>query len=172
MEVMRSDGYTLWLMPTGEQYNKFADLIRRLGQEYDAPVFQPHITLLGEFPQTEEEAMRLTQSLVTNQKPFPISLREIDYQEYHFRALFVKVDRTPPIVNLHERAKKLFSMEQIPPYMPHLSLLYGNYPVEVKKEIIKAIGQDQTTTFEARAIYLIKGGEVKDWKIVREFHFK
>lgn len=121
---MVSEGYTLWLMPSGAEYNRFADLIKKLAQQYNAPVFQPHVTLLGEFPQPEKEAMRLTQELVIGQKPFPVKLRQIDYQEYHFRALFVKAVKTPDLVNLHERAKKLFGMEHIPPYMPHLSLLY------------------------------------------------
>lgn len=169
---MVSEGYTLWLMPSGAEYNRFADLIKKLAQQYNAPVFQPHVTLLGEFPQTEEEAMRLTQELVIGQKPFPVNLGQIDYQEYHFRALFVRAEKTDPLVNLHERAKKLFGMEHIPPYMPHLSLLYGNYPIEVKEEIIKAIGREQKATFEIRSVYFIKGGKVEDWKILKEFPLK
>ena len=169
MEIMVSEGYTLWLMPGGEEYKRFSNLIKKLAQEYDAPPFQPHVTLLGEFPQSEEEALRLTQTLVSGQKPFPITLRQIDYQEYHFRALFVKADKTDPLVNLHERAKKLFGMEHIPPYMPHLSLLYGNFPVELKEKIIQEISRNQEATFEARSVYFIKGGEVREWKTVKEF---
>lgn len=172
MEVMVSEGYTLWLMPSGEEYNRFTKLIKKLAQQYHAPVFQPHITLLGEFPQPEEEAIKLTQELVTNQKPFPISLGEIDYQDYHFRALFVRADKTPDLVNLHERTKKLFGMEHIPPYMPHLSLLYGNYPVKLKKKIINEIGNRQPAYFEISSVFLKKGGEVKNWKTVGEFPFQ
>lgn len=168
---MESKGYTLWLMPKGEHYNRFADLIKRLARQYGGPLFQPHVTLLGEFPQSEEHAIKLTQELVTGQKPFPITLSQIDYQEYHFRALFVKADLTEPLLRLHERTKKLFGMGYIPPYMPHLSLLYGNYPVEVKEKIIAEIGKEQPARFDVRGVYLIKGGEVENWKIVKQFPF-
>lgn len=60
----------------------------------------------------------------------------------------------------------------IPSYMPHLSLLYGNYPVEVKEEIIKQIGRDQTTQFDISSIHLIKGGKVEEWRIIKEFPFQ
>ncbi len=55
--------------------------------------------------------------------------------------------------------------------MPHLSLLYGNYPVSLKKKIIKQINREQLAGFEVNSIHIVKGGEVKDWKILGEFKF-
>lgn len=169
---MISKGHTLWLMPKGKIYDKFASFIERLAGEYNSPVFEPHVTLLGELPQVEQEAIKLTQDLVADQKPFPIVLGRIDYEDFHFRALFVKAEITEPLVNLHEKAKTLFGMRHIPPYMPHLSLLYGNYPVEVKEKIIAEIGKEQPARFDVGSVYLIKGGEVENWKIVKEFPFQ
>lgn len=170
---MIAKGYSLWLMPPGEYYKRFADLIKTLAQKYGGPVFQPHITLLGElmakFPYSEEESIRLTEELVTGQKPFSIVLKEIDYQDFYFRALFVKVDVTKPLLGLHEKAKETFGIQNIPPFMPHLSLLYGNYPVYLKEKIIKDIGRNQSARFEVKSVHLVKGGEVEEWQIVKEF---
>lgn len=169
---MISKGYTLWLMPKGRYYHRFADLIKRLAKEYGGPIFQPHVTLLGELSHLDKDVKKLTEKLVTGQKPFSITLRQIDYQEYHFRALFVKVDVTKPLVGLHEKAKELFGMQHIPPYMPHLSLLYGNYQPKLKEEIISTIGREQPAEFEVNSIHLIRGGQVENWQIVNEFIFK
>lgn len=169
---MIEKGFSLWLMPKEEHYERFTELIKRLAKQYGGPTFLPHVTLLGEFPQSEEETIKLTERLVTGQKPFPITLRQIDYQDFHFRALFIKADLTKPLVNLHEKAKKLFGMEDIPSYMPHLSLLYGNYPIEVKEKIIMAVGRDQASQFDISSVSLVKGGEVKNWRIIKEFPFR
>lgn len=169
---MISKGYNLWLMPKGEVYKKFADLIKKLGGEYGGPMFEPHVTLLGDIELPETEMIKRTEQLVKDQKPFPITLRQVDYQEYHFRALFVRAVITKPLLALHERAKKLFGMQDIPPYMPHLSLLYGNYPNGLKEKIISEIGRDQTAQFEVSSMHLIKGGEVEDWRIIKEFPFQ
>lgn len=168
--AMISKGYTLWLMPKGEIYNRFADLIKRLGEQYDDPIFEPHVTLLGEILKSEEETIKLTQELVAGQKPFPITLRQIDYQEHHFRTLFVKAEVTESLQDLHNRAKEIFEMD-IPPYMPHLSILYGNYQVGLKKKIISEIGKDQTATFDVSSVHLMKGGKIEGWQIIKDFPF-
>lgn len=168
---MISKGYTLWLMPRGEIYDKFAEIIRRLAKKYAAPIFQPHVTLLGDIELPEAEMIKRIEQLVQGQKPFSITLRQIDYQDFYFRTLFVRSEITESLVSLHEKAKKIFGMQDIPPYMPHLSILYGNYLVEVKEKIIQEIGTDQTAQFDVSSVHLVKGGEVEEWQIIKEFTF-
>jgi len=155
-------------MPTGESYKRFSNLIKKLAKQYNAPVFEPHITLLGDFKQPLDECIKLIQQVVSGQKSFAISMGEIDYEDVFFRTLFVRADKTEPLLNLHNRAKKIFKMG-IPPYMPHLSLLYGTFPIKTKKEIIKEIGKHQSIEFEINSVHLIKGGEVEKWQILGEF---
>ncbi len=167
-----SKEYTLWLMPKGQIYNKFNTLIKKLADENEGPVFKPHVTLLGEVPQQgKSEVIRLTEELVAGQKPFLITLREIGYQDFHFRTLFVKAEITAPLQALHDKAKQIFSAQNITQYMAHLSLLYGNYPNELKEQIIAEIGSQQPAQWEVNSVHLVKGGEVEDWKIVKEFTF-
>ncbi len=168
---MKSKGYTLWLMPKGKIYEKYADLIKKLARENNAPVFQPHITLLGEFMQPQDECIKKTKQLVAGQKPFVINLKEIGFQDYFFRTLFIYAENSKQLLDLHNRAKEIFQMQNIPPYMPHLSLLYGAFPQTVKNKIIQEIGKDQSAQFEIESVYLNKGGEIKDWQIVKEFPF-
>lgn len=165
-----SKGYTLWLMPKGDIYKKYDGLIKKLAEENAGPVFKPHVTLLGGIELPEDDVIKKAEELVSGQKPFKISLSEIGYEDYHFRTLFVRAIISPPLQNLHNRAKQIFEME-IPPYMAHLSLLYGNYPVDLKEKIIKEIGREQPAQFEVSSVHLIKGGEVEDWKIVKEVTF-
>ena len=168
---MKSKGHTLWLVPTGKAYDKFSNLIKKLAGENNAPVFQPHVTLLGDFMQPEEECIRLTKQVVHGQKPFTINMGEIGYEDFYFRTLFLRAEKTEPLLTLHNRSKEIFKMD-IPPYMPHLSLLYGTFPVEIKKKIIKEIERDQSCQFEINSVYLVKGGAVEDWRIIGEFPLK
>lgn len=169
---MKAKGYSLWLMPTGENYEKFASLIKKLAEKNTTPVFEPHVTLLGEVIQSEEDIIRKTEESTSGQKQFPLTLTTIDYQDFYFRALFIKAEITEPLLSLHNRVKEIFGMEDIPSYMPHLSLLYGNFPPSVKEKIIDRIGKDQTTKFTVNGIHLFKtDGEVNVWYRIREFRF-
>lgn len=144
-----------------------------MAEEYNASIFEPHVTLLSGAMQSEEDVIRRAEKLVSGRKSFPITLRTIDYQDFYFRTLFVKADKTEPLQELYDQAYDIFKMKDTPSYMPHLSLLYGNFSQAVKEKIIEAIGRDQTTQFIADRIHLFKtDGEVNAWYKVREFRFK
>ena len=51
--------YHLWLMPFGEAYPLLAATIAELSRRHGAPIFEPHVTLLGDLPDSEEEIVPL-----------------------------------------------------------------------------------------------------------------
>ena len=166
---MKAKGYSLWLMPTGETYDRLSGLIGRLAREYGAPLFEPHVTLIGEVVQSEQDVLRKVEQLASGQKPFTIKLNKVDYQDFYFRTLFARADKTNPLQALHDRAKEVFEMRDIPDYMPHLSLLYGNFSKIIKEQIIESIGRDQAVEFMVNSIYVFKtDGEVNTWYKVKE----
>lgn len=169
---MKAKGHSLWLMPTGDAYDKLSGLIKRLAEEYNALLFEPHVTLLGETMHSEDDVLKRSEQLASGQKPFPITLNTVDYQDFYFRTLFVRAERTDRLQALHDSAKDVFEMQEIPDYMPHLSLMYGNFPQALKEHIIKAIGKDQSTEFIVNSVHLFKtDGEVNAWYKVKEFPF-
>lgn len=168
---MKSKGYTLWFVPKGQNYKRFSGLIKKLAKEYGGPIFEPHVTLLGDVIISEKEAIAKTRQLVSGQNPFKVGLVKIDYEDYFFRTLFVRAKVSKLLQDLHNRAKEIFKVGTLP-YMPHMSILYGNFPVEVKEKIIAEIGRNQKLQFDVSSVHLIKGGEVWDWKEVGEFPFK
>lgn len=168
-KIMKAKGYSLWVMPTGEAYDTFSILIKRLAQEYDAPVFDPHVTVLGEATQPEAEIIKRAEQLAQGHTPFQLHLHTIDYQDAYFRALFVRVQESEPLLALHQRAQELFQMPALPGYMPHLSLLYGHFPQAVKETIIATIGQDLAARFTVRSLHVVKTeGDVKHWSRIKE----
>ena len=168
--VIKAKGYSLWLMPTGEVYEKLSSLIKSLAKKYYAPIFDPHITLIGEVMQSEDDVLRRAEQLALKQNSFQITLNSVDYQDYYFRALFIRAEKTDLLQLLHDRAKEMFGMKDIPDYMPHLSIMYGNFPETVKAQIIKNIGRDQVAKFTVNSLHVFKtDGEVNVWRKIKEF---
>lgn len=169
---MKAKGHSLWLMPTGKAYDKLSGLIKRLAEEYSTPLFEPHVTLLGEAMQSEDDVLKRAEQFASGQNPFPITLNSVDYSDFYFRTLFVRAERTGPLRALRDRAKEAFEMQDIPDYMPHLSLMYGNFPQAIKEQIIKDIGRDQATEFTVNSVQIFKtDGEVNAWHKVKELLF-
>lgn len=49
-----------------------------MAKEYDAPIFELHVNLLGEIIQSEEDAIGRLQQLALRQRPFSINLSTVD----------------------------------------------------------------------------------------------
>jgi 2'-5' RNA ligase len=131
--------FNIFLIPCGMVYERLATTIADLSKAYHAPNFVPHVTLLGNLYGSEDEITLQALSVARQLKPFNIQLTHPDYQEGYSRCLFLRVRITPAILKAHALAKRAFFRHEVPRYMPHLSLLYGFFPVEVKKQIIAGL---------------------------------
>lgn len=162
---MSSASYHIWLKPSGSAYELFAKTIRELAYALNAPVFEPHVTLLGHLAGTEQEHVRRTKQLARELHPFQIVLTEPSYRNEYFQCLFMTVQRSPAVINANVLARHVFRREK-EAYMPHLSLVYGLHPQARKREAIANLPSDVRTSFEVSAVYLIKADshDPKDWR--------
>lgn len=157
-------------MPSGETYDKLAGKISDLSLKYNTPNFLPHITLMGGVEGSQEEGIEKTSKLASLIKPFKVELTYIDYLDYYFQCLFVRCKETRKLIEANERARKVFGRESDPAYMPHLSLIYGDFTHETKNGIVGEIGKQFNISFGVDKIHLYStNGEVKDWFKIGEF---
>jgi hypothetical protein len=57
--------------------------------------------------------------------------------------------------------------------MPHLSLLYGNFPLSLKKDIMAELGPRLDVQFKVRRLDLYHThGDVEHWRPVASFRLK
>ena len=156
--------YHLWAAPTGKAYDILMKTITDLSRAYHAPVFEPHVTLLGSLPGTEEDISVRCFELGGSLTPFDILLTEPAYGDQYFQCVFLKTQETPALMNAHELTRRLFVKDPIP-YMPHLSLLYGHYSIELKDKIASTLSQSLRLNFTVDIIHLIrsKSEHPMDW---------
>jgi 2'-5' RNA ligase len=170
----RKKEYSLWLMPNGKEYERARDMILKIAKNNSAPVFEPHVTLLGDIAGYEEEVSRRTSELAGKLKPFRIRLIGTGYLESFFRCLFIKAGKTKQLMKANDAARKIFGRRDDRPFMPHLSILYGHYSPESKEKIIKDIGRFKLE-FVADRIFLVSSSSeipIKEWRVLEEFRLK
>jgi hypothetical protein len=125
-----------WLIPAKPERGLFRELIRILAKEFDAPRFEPHLTLLV----TEED--RQTSKQIIEQidtSSIQLRLREINFSSRFTKTLFVRFKSNNALKRLIvdlQRATKLggkFVRD------PHVSHLYKKIPAPVKKKLVSTI---------------------------------
>ena len=150
-------GYALWLMPGGQRYRDLTCRIQTWSRRHSTPRFEPHVTLLSGITLPEREALSRAAALARGLAPFEVRLGEVDFTDEYFRCLFLRVQSTEPLVHVHRRACEVFGLRDRRPYLPHLSLLYGSLPLEVKKRITSRTSGNLTFRVSRIHLYSVNG---------------
>jgi len=125
----RKSGIIYWLIPAQPEKDLFRKLIRILARQFDAPVFEPHITLC----MAQNRKPAILRSLKRN--PLRLRITGLDFSPKFTKTLFVRFKTGPALKQL---AREL-GCGPGSPRDPHLSLLYKKLRADVKKELASTI---------------------------------
>lgn len=161
----KTTGYHLFFEPTGPLAEELNRIIKNLSKEYGGPTFVPHITLLAEIPDRgEKEIKENTKRLAAVLKPVSIELDDVDTQDEYFKAFYMRIRGKEEVEASHAKALHIFSMADEQAYLPHLSLLYGDYDSARKWKTITDLGVPKGASFLADKLHLYKtDGGVESW---------
>ena len=172
-EMTTEKKYALWLMPEGSTYDLLKREIASLCAEFSAPMFEPHITLLGGIVGQEEGVISKAKQFADLIDPFVVTLEKIDFLEEYYRCLFLRVGEDQWILEANLKARDLFNRQSDDRFMPHLSLLYGELPRHRKKEITMRIGDSLKMSFSAERVHLFStAGRPWEWYGIEDFSLK
>ena len=145
---MEATGFSLWLMPEGEAFTGFGDLIARLAAQHRTPAFPPHLTLLGGVSVPEPVAVALSARLAQSIACLRLETAGVVHSDAYFRAVAVRVKPVPELLDLRSRALAALGLEGGLAFDPHLSLLYGDLAATEREAIVGQVGRGFPDSFE------------------------
>jgi len=122
-----------WLIPAEPERELFRELIRILAKHFDAPRFEPHLTLLvtGEDRQAPKQILeQIDASLIQ------LRLLEISFSSKFTKTLFVRFKSKNALKKLIVDLRRVTKSRGQLVRDPHVSLLYKKIPVALKKELV------------------------------------
>ncbi|OGZ35928.1 MAG: hypothetical protein A3I88_03945 [Candidatus Portnoybacteria bacterium RIFCSPLOWO2_12_FULL_39_9] len=125
--------YSIWIIPPEPIFSQLKNVIKKLSEKYDSPIFEPHMTLLGNINQNLPDIEQKLTELASRTNKLELSLGPISFSATYFQSVFVRVNSTAQLMQLNLDAKKLFNMEN-KVFMPHISLLYGNHDMIIREK--------------------------------------
>ncbi|TCR68609.1 hypothetical protein [Bosea sp. BK604] len=163
---MPTDVRSIWLMPKNDDEAFLSSLVRELAGRFGTPVFTPHLTLRGD---TDVPANKLAEDIAAaaSQVPaFAEPISAIETTEAFFRAFYARFAVSAPLATL----KRGLDPHAADPFMPHVSLLYGNLEADVKAPAAAEFGQrlaGRAIGFDR--ICVVRSGQdvpIADWSIL------
>ncbi len=154
-------------------FDRLSRIIRRLSIRHGGPDFPPHVTLLGGRGGSHKDLVAKAARVAAGIHPLTLRLGEIGFLDEYFRCLFAHVALTMPLRKAHECARGVFGSRREPAFMPHLSLLYGDYPRSLKEQIIAEMGPRLDLQFKARVLHVwLAHSHPRHWRRVASFPLK
>jgi 2'-5' RNA ligase len=169
IKFMKAKGHSLWLQPKGTSYLKFKKIIKRLSTKYRAPLFEPHITLLGDITEERQKVITKAQQLA-KVKAFDILLNKVTYMDEYFRCVLVLAQKSDELVKLNKKAQVLFNREN-KEFLPHVSLMYGLLQENVKRRIVRNLKINQRFTADSISV-VYTDGPPEIWKVIKDLPLK
>lgn len=130
--------YSIWVIPPEPIFSQLKNTIDELSRKYNGPVFESHMTLLGNINNELPEIEQKVKELATHVDKLELSFGSVSFSTTYFQSVFVRVNSTAELMQLNLNAKEIFSMGN-DVFMPHISLLYGNHDMAIREEAASSL---------------------------------
>jgi 2'-5' RNA ligase len=167
--MRKSNAIVYWLVPAKPERELFRELNLVLAEQFEAPRFEPHLTLIAiaDDGRAPREILRQIHA-----PPIHLGVRGIGSSSRFTKTLFVRFESSKSFEKLvvdlgRELRQRTKSVRD-----PHVSLLYKTLPKRVKKELVSTIKLPfAEVTFDfiqaVRSVLPIRdGSDVEAWKVV------
>jgi 2'-5' RNA ligase len=167
---------TYWLIPAEPARSHFRSLIQDLAQRFDAPVFEPHVTLYVTEPGNENPADVLRETF-RNIEPPRLSIIAIKYSDEFTKTLFVEFQPDESLARLNGKLRAASASRHKYRLNPHLSLIYKAMSSETKVQLANSlrIPSDDVRFDSAKAVIsparIEARADVEAWRVVAEESF-
>jgi len=136
--MIRQTVIAYWLIPSESAHNFFQAIINDLARRYDAPVFEPHVTIYvgADRAEAPEEALGNAARLFKCTGLTPIG---IDQSNEFIKTLFVRFAMSAELRRINDFIRDAANDSMPYELKPHLSLLYKNLAVASRRQLAASI---------------------------------
>ncbi|WP_114287608.1 2'-5' RNA ligase family protein [Candidatus Halocynthiibacter alkanivorans] len=164
--------YSLWLTFSAADQKRLQQAVSCLAQATGAPVFAPHITLVGEIDRPLEDISRACEEICASLGAGGVTITSLGRGDSYFMALYLNA--TLPAVLQHARSelaeRLLDDSNRIDP--AHISLAYGGDALATLA-LADTVSQEFIGgPLQAERIEIVRSSRdipVKDWRRVASF---
>jgi 2'-5' RNA ligase len=127
-----------WLIPTEPVHSFFQGIINDLARRYDAPVFEPHVTVHVGANRAELAAKSIAQA-ARECTQIKLKRLEIDHSDEFIKTLFVQFALSKELQQINDIVRGAARDSSQNELKPHLSLIYTNMAPATRRKLAASI---------------------------------
>ena len=127
-----------WLCPAEPAQSYFAASIGDLAARYDAPAFEPHLTIYVTKAERETPE-RVLSKVAQRRRRYQLPIRGLDYSDKFTKTLFIQFAPNKELTRFSEDLRRASVSQNDYELNPHLSLIYKEMDQETKGQLAASI---------------------------------
>jgi 2'-5' RNA ligase len=173
LRVSRRIVIAYWLIPAEPAHRFCQDLINDLARRYDAPVFEPHLTIYAGADSTDAVETTLSKA-ARDCEPIVLQALEVSHSDEFIKTLFVEFGLNSKLQQLNQVISSAPQNPSDYDLKPHLSLLYKKVSVQTRRRLACSIEVpfSQVIFDSLKAVRCISPtqsrADVEAWSVVTE----
>ena len=162
--------YSLWLVPDEETaaYRQLQATIADLADgQADAPVFEPHITVVGGINGERDSLREAMRTLGSHRAPIEVAFASVRWSTTRHQCVFLLAEPTLELFELHTSARDAVDASK-DAYHPHLSLLYSDTDLKRRRAVAQSIDSASLPSrITCRTLTLVETtGSEPEWETI------
>ncbi|CAL5081307.1 unnamed protein product [Urochloa decumbens] len=162
--------YSVWALPPEPARGRLRRLMAGLRAAHGGPAFEPHVTVVGAIRLRRSAAVEALHAAAAGVRPY--TARVVGDRRGFYRFGGLQLEPTPEVMAASDHCCGHFGYERPIPYVPHLSLIYGDRTEEQEaaamqkvEELDKGIRELQFEISDI-ALYKTDPKDVESWELV------
>ena len=164
MKVSMYHRFAVWLVPRAEDQQWLSAIISALANQYDAPIFEPHVTVYGGVYTPTDSLATLLPQVAPIAPPLTLTIQTIDQTADLFKTLFLVLAPHPALTLCSQRIQHQLQHPDNYLLQPHVSLIYKPLSARQKQTIIADLTLPSSSiTFDTLKVVAPRSGSWRDF---------
>ncbi|KAL6655956.1 hypothetical protein ACP70R_006782 [Stipagrostis hirtigluma subsp. patula] len=169
--------YSVWALPPEPARGRLRRLMAGLRAAHGGPAFEPHLTVVGAIRLRRADAVEALHAAAAGVRPYTVRVAG-DRHGGFYHCGYLLMEPTPEVMAASDHCCGHFGYERPTPYMPHVSLIYGDRTEEEEEEARKKVEELDVDIrglqFEISelALYTTEPDDVESWESVEVCHLR
>jgi len=162
---------SVWLIIKPEEEYQLTKSIEKLAEQYNAPVFKPHITIYSPIFGDVASISEISTAVFEDAKPFKVYSSSVKQSADLWKTVFIQLMIHPRLSQMNQDFNQRVNRKSEYTFSPHISLIYKQVAPVNRERIVTAFKPQQCyTVFGAALVNTEKA--VNLWQIVKQYVFQ
>ncbi len=166
-----SQRISFWLIPAEPERSILEKIIRDLARRFDAPVFEPHLTLYSGPGDERDNLDEIIARSTVGISEVVLRTSGVAHSNQFTKTLFLNFELNETVVKIANDLKEHSADQDGYELKPHLSLLYAEIQEDVKERLSRELSIPTAVRFDSlravsTGIRTVSKAEVEEWRVL------